>query len=181
MWLDDFLRKLRFEKARKFIREGDVLCDIGCGLEAFLLQSSKGRLTKGIGIDKKIPAFRSENLELINSKLEQEIPLSDNSVDCVTMLAVLEHLIYPAAILKECFRILKNGGRLIITAPTPRAKFVLELLAYRLKLLDQTEIREHLNYFSLNQIKDLLAGIGFKIVAARQFEFGFNNFIIAQK
>ena len=37
--------------------------------------------------------------------------------DVVTMYQVLEHIANPRAVLKECHRILKPGGRLLVSVP----------------------------------------------------------------
>lgn len=80
--------------------------------------------------------------------LDGGIPLPDQSVDCVTMLALLEHLNKPGAVLREVFRILKPGRKVILTTPAPYSKPLLEFLAFRLKLISAEEIMDHKHYFS---------------------------------
>ena len=46
-----------------------------------------------------------------------QIPLADNSVDGVIIQAVLEHVLEPAAVVAEIYRVLKPGG--IVYAETP--------------------------------------------------------------
>lgn len=46
-----------------------------------------------------------------------DIPLDSESFDVVVSTQALEHLDTPAAMLKESYRLLKPGGRLILTAP----------------------------------------------------------------
>ena len=45
------------------------------------------------------------------------IPIKDNSVDFVTMNAVIEHISDPSNALSESHRILKTGGLLFIRTP----------------------------------------------------------------
>ena len=55
------------------------------------------------------------NLDIISDITD--IPISNNSVDAVMCTEVLEHIDNPLLAFKEFSRILKNGGKLIITAP----------------------------------------------------------------
>ncbi|MEP9351032.1 methyltransferase domain-containing protein [Xanthobacter sp. KR7-225] len=45
------------------------------------------------------------------------IPVEDGRFDAIVLNQVLEHLPYPNDVLKELFRVLKPGGRMIATAP----------------------------------------------------------------
>lgn len=45
------------------------------------------------------------------------IPRPDGSFDCVVLTQVLEHIPEPAAVLTECFRLLRRGGVLLISVP----------------------------------------------------------------
>lgn len=45
------------------------------------------------------------------------IPLTDNSLDVVICSELLEHVAYPPAVLREVYRILKPGGRILICVP----------------------------------------------------------------
>ncbi len=185
MWLENFLKHQRVKKIREYVPANSVLCDLGCGPDAFLLKTLKSRVKKGIGIDKKSVLkkenFSGKKLEFINSRLEKQIPLASDSVDYITMLAVLEHLSFPEVILEECFRILKKNGRLIITTPLPVSKSILEFLAFKLRVLSREEIGEHINYFSLPQLKNILEKIGFSLLKLEKFELGFNALVLARK
>ena len=43
------------------------------------------------------------------------LPLADDSVDLVLFAHVIEHLYHPIQILQEAFRVLKPGGKLLLT------------------------------------------------------------------
>lgn len=45
------------------------------------------------------------------------IPVANNNFDIILMTEVLEHLENPEAVLKECYRVLKQGGVMIATIP----------------------------------------------------------------
>lgn len=182
-FFDRFIRCLRFRKIIKQIPKNSIVCDLGCGRD-FRFLKTIAHLTKyGIGFDKAIKNSKDAKIELRKRCLLKTIPLKDSSVGVVTMLAVLEHLNYPQAILRECCRVLKKGGKLIISTPTPLAKPVLELLAFKLKLIDEKEIREHKNYFSAEDLKRMLEKAGFKQKNTKvsPFECRLNNLAIAKK
>lgn len=45
------------------------------------------------------------------------LPFNDESFDCVIASEIIEHVFDPAAFVKELFRVVKKGGRLIVTTP----------------------------------------------------------------
>ncbi len=45
------------------------------------------------------------------------LPFKDATWDLITSFDTLEHLIYPDTFLRDCFRILKNGGSFILSTP----------------------------------------------------------------
>lgn len=46
-----------------------------------------------------------------------DIPVDDNTFDIVILAEVIEHLENPIEVLNECYRVLKNDGKIIITIP----------------------------------------------------------------
>jgi len=47
----------------------------------------------------------------------ENIPLKDESVDCVVLTEVLEHVREPDLVLREIRRVLRRGGKLVLSAP----------------------------------------------------------------
>src|ERR1051325_11740650 len=77
------------------------LLDIGCGWEARLLRELEPHIAFGWGIDFKAPALAPPKLRTLTSRIDDRLPFDDESFDVITMLAILEHLERPAAMLRE--------------------------------------------------------------------------------
>lgn len=177
-----FLFRLRARQIKKFIPEGSVVCDICCGKDGQLLFELKARIKEGVGYDKEAAYSNSAQITLKNKEVINEIGEQSGYFDCVTLLAALEHLSYPELILSECFRILKVGGRLLITTPSPKAAPVLEFLSFKIGLIPPKEL-DHKNYFDGKTLTSMLIEAGFKKenILIKKFEFGFNVFASAIK
>jgi len=130
-------QEARFEWVLRCLGEikGKIVLDIGCGdgaltcriaqkgAEVIGLDSSEDgiRLAKQIFSEKKIPA----RFILAGA---YEIPLESNSVDCAVLSEVIEHVLEPERILSEIQRVLKPGGKAVISTPykfaeTPKSEF----------------------------------------------------------
>lgn len=59
--------------------------------------------------------FNYERVDLVCDIIN--IPIKDNSVDCILNVAVLEHVKYPEVVVAEFNRILKKGGRVFLNFP----------------------------------------------------------------
>ncbi len=179
-FLDGLIRYLRFRQVIKYIPRNSLVCDIGCGKDAYFLKKSANLIKYGFGFDRTIENYKDKKLELKRNEGFENISLENESCDTITMMAVLEHLENPQETLKETCRILKKQGGLILTTPTPLAKPLLEFLAF-LNLIDKREIMDHKNYFWPKKIKTMLAQSGFKEIKSYYFELGFNSLTIAEK
>ncbi len=182
-FLELVLRKLRIRKIIRRIPPGSRLCDFGCGTHVLFLNTIKSSLTSGIGLDLRLQPQFDKKIALVKCDIDGDIPLKPNTLDVVTSLAVLEHLNNPANNLREAYRILKNGGLLILTTPSPASKKVLEFLAFRLGVLSRDMIGEHKQYFDRTNLRNMLTCSGFEDekIKINGFQMGFNNLVIAKK
>lgn len=178
--IDHFLAKWRSSKVVGYIPNGSIVLDFGCG-EGQLLFGIKDRISKGIGIDRKVRNIENSKITLINADLEKNIPAENEFFDVVIALAVLEHLNNSLNAASEVHRVLKKGGKFILTLPTPQSKPLLEFLAFRLGVICKEEVADHKYYWDKEGIIRLLKNVGFKEVNHKYFQFGFNQFIIATK
>jgi len=118
-------RRLRLVEARVDVG-GRTLCDLGCGNGAqTLLFAPKANITVGIDVDfASLRSFRAStehsglSARTVGVRYDGEIlPLPDASVDVVTCFEVLEHVASEKAVLAELRRVLRPGGRLVISVP----------------------------------------------------------------
>ncbi len=180
------LQHLRFRRVLRYIPQTIGTClDVGCGFNgnALLYIQRNRKVQKLIGIDLSVCENPKPGLTLLKANLDEPLPIETDSVSVITSLAVLEHLHNPEGHIKEAYKVMKKGGILLLTTPTPMAKPVLEFLAYRLHILSATEIADHKHYFTPAEIEQLLEAAGFesKNISIKKFQLGFNTFVCARK
>jgi len=181
--LEPVLRRMRIRQVLPIIRQYHdcVLLDIGCGWDAKFLKSVEAYVSKAEGIDSRAPPIHTQKLSTRRITLTESLPYANEAFDVVTMLAVLEHLSHPRAVITEVFRILKPGGRLVLTVPSNAAKPVLEFLAFRLGIVNAAEIRDHKCYYNKGLLHHLLANTGLMMEIHHYFQLGMNNFVVCAK
>lgn len=93
------------------------ILDVGCGDGVLLSLLSQGWLY-GVDTDQDSLNFASGKIKakLIQAKAER-LPFSNNFFDLVIATEIIEHLDQPGRLLTEAKRVLRPGGRLIITTP----------------------------------------------------------------
>ena len=182
--LEPLLRRMRIARVLPHVKEVQDcrLLDIGCGWEARLLRELEPHIACGVGIDFKAPALATPKLRTLASRIDDRLPFDDESFHVITMLAVLEHLERPAAVLREVERLLKPRGVLLLTVPSRYAKPVLEFLAFRVRVVSADEIRDHKTYFNREDLFRLFQQFDrLRIEKHRYFQWRFNNYVVCRK
>lgn len=92
---------------------GGILLDYGCGGQPYRALVSR-YVTEYLGAD--VAPAKDVQLDIV-FRSEEPLALPSQSVDTVLSTQVLEHVPDPQAYLRECRRLLRRGGRLIISVP----------------------------------------------------------------
>lgn len=135
-----------------FSVSGGKILDAGCGTGRLLtLMESYGR---GYGLDLSGEALafcRERGLQrLTRTDLSCGVPFQDGTFDVITAVDVLEHLGREAEALKDFFRTLKSGGRVLIAVP-----------AYMFLWSDHDVAAHHKRRYSRRQLIRVLSEAGF--------------------
>jgi SAM-dependent methyltransferase len=176
--LDLILRNWRISKAIAHIRSGDRLLDVGC-FDGHLIGKVRDRVTRAVGVDPLAEPACCGHVHIVRGAFPGTTCLEKSGFDCVTLLAVFEHLPEPAAVVEECYRVLRPGGRVVLTVPSPRVDTVLWLLE-RLRLADGMCTDQHYG-FDVEQTVSLFCRAGFELGARRRFQLGLNNLFVFLK
>ena len=91
-----------------------TLLDLGCGPRPYYnLYAS--HFEKTIGAEMADMPFPQKAIDLFCPATD--VPLPDESVDCILCTEVMQDMKEPSELINECYRLLKKGGTLILTTP----------------------------------------------------------------
>jgi SAM-dependent methyltransferase len=143
---------------------GQRLLDVGCGAGRDLaLLRELGWVVEGVEVDPaSLRVARDRGLTVHQGTLAEQAFAAD-SFDVVAMSHVIEHLHQPQAVLRECFRILRRGGRLIVATPNARGMLHRKYREYWLAL----DPPRHLILFTQDSLGALITQGGFSRVKTR--------------
>jgi SAM-dependent methyltransferase len=179
MWLSESashrlgLTPLDHERVRMALRfcRGRLL-DVGCGNNLLVR-------TYGPGFGADIHRYPETDLLCEGSLL----PFRSDTFDTIALLACLNHIVKKTETMRECHRVLRSGGTLLLTMIPRWVGFFSHPIRKRHDP-DQTErgigAEEDLG-LSTSEVRYLLEGAGFRVLARHRFMWALNSLYIAGK
>ena len=158
--------------ALKFAR-GRVL-DVGCGSNTFVRSYGNG-----VGVD----VVEWEGCDQVIEDAAS-LPFEDGSFDTVSFLACLNHIANRDLAVREAYRVLKPGGRVLLTMIPPRVGAFTHWLRERNDPDHRERSIDHsseLMGMSARDIRSILLAAGFRDPIRRRFVFGLNSIFVARR
>src|SRR3954469_7201094 len=165
-WAWERRRALLLAEARR----GERVLDLGCGAGRFVAALREAG-AEAVGVEVAEAALERARVNAPGADLrlleaDGSVPLAHGSVDLVWCSEVLEHAADVAQLLLEARRVLRPGGRLLVTVPFHgRVKGALIALTAFERHFDP--MGQHLRYFTARSLAATLAASGFQDVRVR--------------
>jgi len=137
------------------IEDGDSILDVGCGL-GVLLEAIKNPTVKktGIDIDPECIEISKQFLPEADLRVADacDLPFPDNTFDRQTATCILEHVDNPPAMIREMYRVCKEGGTAMISTPNIGRPLRLMLAAQKKRKIDYPGHKSGWDYHLLTHI-----------------------------
>ncbi len=176
----NYWHKKRIKAIKKFLeslKNNLPILDLGCHsgwLTNQIAQFINSNDVYGIDISKQAIDYakkRYKELKFFEADISKGIPFSDKKFKIVTAFDVLEHIPDTCHFLKEIFRILQEGGYLMIGLPTETLLFKIVWWLW-LKLKGRVWQETHLHHYKIKEIEKLIEKNGFQKIDEIKIHLG---------
>ncbi len=177
-FLDRFLQSWRARVALPWIPFGSQVLDIGCHQGEFL-DMLGDHIGPSVGIDPMAAPKDGPRYQIRTDSFREPSSLPETSFDKIVLPATLEPMREKDPLGRECYKLLRSGGRLIVTAPSPIVDEFVHLLC-RLRLIDGMSLEEH-HGFDPRSTPDVFGRHGFLLEHRRHFQLGMNHLFVLRR
>jgi len=155
-----FRDEVREKILRKIDVKNKVIGDLGCGTGFISLGLASKNPHIVFAIDQSLNMLKELKKEIIKQKFNNiypikstldELALFDDSLDAITINMALHHIVKPNESIKEMYRVLKQGGRVVIS----------DVYKHEGEWAKEEMYDEWLG-FSENEIREWLENVGFR-------------------
>jgi ubiquinone/menaquinone biosynthesis C-methylase UbiE len=152
--------------------------DVGCGRNRIVQDYRKSAGGAGVGVD----IFQFGGADMIMEDTSR-LPFQAESFDTISFVACLNHIPNRREVMLEAHRLLKPGGRLLITMISQGLGKVWHHVIRR---WDEDQKVRGMNDgelwgISSTRVKNLIAEAGFGFIDHQRFVCGLNNLYISEK
>lgn len=162
----------RDEVFPSIFKEGDKVLDLACGDGTSSLKISQITQSKvyGLELSKKATSLAKEKGILVKmGSVEDKFPFESELFDVVFWGDNIEHIFSPESAIRETYRVLKKGGRLIVS--TPNTSYWRYRLYYLIHgCLSDTEFDNnpvwrwsHIRFFNIKLLTEFVNSYGFTL------------------
>jgi SAM-dependent methyltransferase len=159
-----WIARLRAEKFGAHVRPADVVFEFGVGAGWNLAALDCARRLGHDVTEFLEPELSRRGIEFVADTRR----LAAGAVDVVICHHVLEHVMEPAAVLREILRLLRPGGTLLVSVPFERER--------RYRRYESTEPNHHLYSWNPQTLGNLISESGLIVVSAGLGQFGYDRF-----
>jgi ubiquinone/menaquinone biosynthesis C-methylase UbiE len=141
-------RRVREAIIKEVPNSAEVILDVGCG-SGWVAKEFLTKNKKVISLDiSKTNPFNAKNLYKSDYHFPVvadsfQLPFSSDSIDCIIASEIIEHVINPEAFIKELIRVVKIGGKVVVSTPyKEKIRYVLCIHCNK-----KTPVNAHLHSF----------------------------------